>query len=142
MIDRTLVEQKLKLMRADLEELAREKPTDVDALLEDSRARHVVEHLLEHIVNRAIDINGHVLVESGKPPPDTYEDSFLKLAELGILPREFAVEIAKSAGLRNRLIHEYDGVNYEVLYDAIGDALRQYPEYITQMIGFLARSQK
>ncbi|MBI2552373.1 DUF86 domain-containing protein [Candidatus Uhrbacteria bacterium] len=138
MIDREFVEQKLKLIKADLEELRREKPPHWEVFLEDSRTRHVTEHLLEHIVNRAIDINSHLLVESGKAPPDTYEDSFLKLAEFGVLTAKFAGEVAKSAGLRNRLIHEYDGIRYDVLYDAISDAVREYPQYIEAITKFIA----
>ena len=62
-----------------------------------------------------IDINYHLLIEAGKPPPADYHESFVKLTRLGVLPREFAAQIAACAGLRNRIAHEYDARSSEGL---------------------------
>ena len=37
--------------------------------------------------------------------------SFTRLAELGVLDAEFARRIARAAGLRNRLVHEYEDID-------------------------------
>ncbi|MGI8672856.1 MAG: DUF86 domain-containing protein [Luteitalea sp.] len=38
--------------------------------------------------------------------------SFVRLAELGIVDPAFAKRIARSAGLRNRLVHDYEGIDH------------------------------
>ena len=42
--------------------------------------------------------------------PNNYYGGFVKLGDLGVLPRELSRSLAPSAGLRNRLVHEY-GLN-------------------------------
>ncbi len=42
---------------------------------------------------------------------------------------EFAREIAPSAGLRNRLVHEYNDSDQKIIYQSMGDALKQYTRY-------------
>lgn len=139
MIDKDFIEQKIKLIKEDLKELQDIKPHHWEVFLEDKRCRYISEHLLEHIINRAIDINNHIVVESKKAPPDGYEQSFLALAELGILSGNFAAAISKSAGLRNRITHDYDDIKYDIFYESINDCLQQYPEYIKNIITFLDR---
>ncbi len=64
-----------------------------------------------------IDINDHLLTESGHPPPTDYYASFLQLGTLGVLEATFAPRIAASAGLRNRIVHEYDELNPDRVFD-------------------------
>lgn len=139
MIDRDFVEQKIKLIKNDLQELKELKPTHWEIFLEKKHQRYLCEHLLEHIINRAIDINNHIIVESKKSPPDSYESSFLILAELKILPTGLARKISKSAGLRNRLTHDYDDIKFDIFYQSISDCLTQYPQYLRHILKSLEK---
>lgn len=69
-----------------------------------------------------IDINYHLITGNGHPPPADYFTSFLKLADLAILDRPFAERLAPSAGLRNRLVHEYDAIDPAKVFEAVGRA--------------------
>ena len=108
-IDRELVTRKLLLITQDLDAVAPFATKPLTAFLDNRFDQAVVERMLERMIGRMIDINYHLITEGGQPPPSDYHASFLKLGELGIVDPEFARRIARCAGLRNRLVHEYRG---------------------------------
>jgi len=135
MIDRDLVIRKLALIAADLRALAPFAAKSLDEYLRSEVDEVLVERYLERIVGRMIDVNYHLLVESGQSPPTDYYQSFTQLPKLGVLPAEFAARIAACAGLRNRLIHEYDDIDAARVHEAA--AVRDIPEYAKQVQRFL-----
>jgi uncharacterized protein YutE (UPF0331/DUF86 family) len=55
----------------------------------------LAERYLERIIGRMIDINYHVLTESGQPPPPDYYPSFTALATIP----EYLKRLAAHVGL-------------------------------------------
>ena len=140
MIDSELVTRKMLLITTDLralEPLARRPLPDYIASPTDEV---LVERYLERIIGRMIDINYHLLTEAGQPPPRDYFDSFTQLARLGVLPPAFARQIAASAGLRNRLVHEYDEIDPERVYAGLQAAVRDVPDYLRHVEQYLKKS--
>ncbi len=136
-IDRELVTRKLLLVTADIESLAAVQDRGRDAYLTSSIDQAASERRLERAVGRMIDINYHVITTSGHPPPADYHTSFLKLGEIGVLDAEFARRIARAAGLRNRLVHDYVDLDPGKVFDALGDALRDVPVYLARVNQFV-----
>lgn len=137
MIDAELVTRKMALIAEDLtaiRELARQP---LKEYLESPTSELVAERYLERMIGRMIDINYHLLTESGLPPPRDYFQSFVDLARLQILEPGFARRIAACAGLRNRLVHEYDELDPEKVHEALGAAVAQVPEYLDGIRKFL-----
>ncbi len=137
MIDRELVTRKMVLISEDLRRL--------EALAGKSREEHVAsetaealaERYLERMIGRMIDVNYHILTESGEAPPRDYFESFLALARLGVLEAAFARRLAPSAGLRNRIVHAYDELDPGRVYDALRVALTDVPLYLSEIRRFL-----
>jgi uncharacterized protein YutE (UPF0331/DUF86 family) len=129
-IDRDLVTRKLLLITEDLDELRRIAAADVDAYIQSRVDQAVAERFLERMIGRMIDINYHVITEAGHPPPADYHASFTRLGELGILDPEFARAIARCAGLRNRLVHEYNDIDPRKVFESLVAALRDIPLYL------------
>ena len=92
--------------------------------------RKGVERVLQEAIEAALDINAHVIAERGLDVPDDYFGGFIKLGEVGILAGELAGALAPSAGLRNRLVHEYDAIDDAKVLAAVGTILDLYPRYI------------
>jgi len=133
MIDTTLVTRKINLISKDFEELARlaEKPRA--EYLGSSIDQVLAERYLERVIGRMIDINYHLITESGHPPPTDYFASFVQLGTLGILPPELARQIAACAGLRNRIVHEYDELDPQRFYEGLQAAVRDMPPYLAHI---------
>ena len=83
--------------------------------------------------------NYHVLTESGHAPPKDYYDSFTALARIGALEPEFAVRVAACAGLRNRIVHDYDTIDPARVHEALQSAVRDVPAYLKGMNQHLER---
>ncbi len=143
MVHKPFVRRKLQLIAEDLGRLLPFRDLSVDELLRDPIRQAAVERLLERIVTRAIDVNEHLIAELATGQEEkitrlTYRDTFLKLADLGVYPREFAESIARSAGLRNLLVHEYNTIDYTQVYNSIRSCLEDYERYIHYVESFLA----
>jgi uncharacterized protein YutE (UPF0331/DUF86 family) len=137
MIDRELVTRKLALITADLKALAPLAAKTFEQFLASGTDEVLVERYLERIVGRMLDVNYHLLVESGLRPPNDYYESFTQLAKLGVLPVPFASRIAACAGLRNRLVHEYDDIDPQRVHEAASSALHDVPEYLRLVRRFM-----
>jgi uncharacterized protein YutE (UPF0331/DUF86 family) len=132
-IDRELVTRKLLLVAADLAALESIRDRGAESYVQSWIDQAVVERYLERVIGRMIDVNYHVITASGHPPPPDYHASFLRLAEIGVLEHEFARRIARSAGLRNRLVHDYEGLDHTKVFAALVDALDDVPLYLAQI---------
>ena len=101
-----------------------------------------VERLLARIINRAIDINQHIIAEydaERMQSPLDYRETFLRLAELNMYSTAFAEQIGKSIGTRNILAHEYDKIDDRLVYQSMGDCLKDYTKYCGYILKFLEK---
>ncbi len=139
MIDRELVTRKMVLITGDLGALSPFARKPLDAYLASEIDELAAERLLERMIGRMIDINYHLITESAHPPPRDYYESFVQLAALGVLPPDFARQIAGSAGLRNRIVHEYDDIDPGRVHEALAAAVRDVPDYLRHVHRHLER---
>ena len=140
MLDQEFIQRKINLIREDLIKLDNFRNATFDELSKDWLKWNALEHILMKIIGRGIDINEHLIAEIAKPEttaPRNYQETFLKLAELKILPQEFAQKISKSAGFRNAIIHEYNKIDREVVFGTINEAIKQYADYCQYILDFL-----
>lgn len=136
-IDKELILRKIKLIEEDLNKLKSYKNISLKEYLRSFETQLVVERLLERITGRLIDINYHILREEYEIMPQDYYNSFIEIGKNRVITGDFAESMAKSAGLRNALAHEYENINQGLVYKAIGTALVQVPEYIEKILKFL-----
>ncbi len=141
-VDVDLVTRKLVLIAGDLEMLADLSRKPRADFLDDRLAQLVAERLLERAIGRIIDVNYHLITETGHPPPSDYYTSFLKLAELGVLDTPFARRLAPSAGLRNRLVHEYEAIDAALVFEALEPARADIPAYVEAIERYLTRIEQ
>jgi len=99
--------------------------------------KRTAERLIQLIVETATDINGHLIVSSGHKPPADYYTSFIKLSDCQIVDQKFAKKIAPSAGLRNRLVHEYEEIDDQIVYKSIQKTINSYKKYIRKIESYL-----
>jgi uncharacterized protein YutE (UPF0331/DUF86 family) len=140
MIDSELVTRKIVLIMRDLKALEAIAAKSEPDYLASTTDELVVERLLERVIGRMIDLNYHLLTEVGEAPPSDYFESFTRLAPIGALPSGLAQRIAACAGLRNRIVHEYDELDPRKVYAALQAAVRDVPEYLRLVHAFANRA--
>ncbi|MBI4629294.1 MAG: DUF86 domain-containing protein [Candidatus Rokubacteria bacterium] len=139
MVDRDLVTRKIALVVDDLRAVTPIAQKRLDDYLASATDELVTERYLERMIGRMIDVNYHLVTEAGHAPPRDYYESFAQLAKLGILPPAFASQIAACAGLRYRIVHEYDEIDPRRVYEGLQAAVRDIPEYLRRVHEHLER---
>jgi uncharacterized protein YutE (UPF0331/DUF86 family) len=129
-LDRALIRRKLATMVRNLDDLAEIEGLTVEEFTTDRFRQKGTERLLQEVVECAVDINVHLLRARGRDAPPDYFRSFIRLGEAGDIPPELAAALAPSAGLRNRLVHEYDAIDDEIVLEAVREARAQYGRYV------------
>ena len=137
MVDRELVIRKVTLILGDLRAIGPIAGKGRDDYLASPTDEVLIERYLERMIGRIIDINYHLITEAGHPPPRDYFESFTALTKLGVLPPPFAARIAACAGLRNRIVHEYDEIDPARVWEGLQAAVRDIPEYLRRVDEYL-----
>jgi uncharacterized protein YutE (UPF0331/DUF86 family) len=141
MIDKTFINHKIELLLEDIALLKRvESKTFEELARDDQFLWNGVQHILQKIIGRGIDINQHLIAELSTEKTNTpldYTETFLILTRLHVLPKKFAEEIARSAGFRNAIVHEYNHLNEGLVYKSVGEAIKQYTTYCDHIITFI-----
>ncbi len=107
MVDKEVLLRKLQKMQEYLDEIDSYSELAWSEYQGNKQIRRAVERLIQLIVDVAVDINTHSIVDAGGSPPDNAYDSFIKAAEMNIVDKELANEIAPSTGERNILVYDY-----------------------------------
>lgn len=136
-VEKEIVRRKLAIIIENLKALEPIKGIRREEYIEDIYKRKATERLLQELIEAAIDINTHIIVETGNMVPDDYYENFIKAGELKIISAELAVKLAPSAGLRNRLVHEYDLLDHSLVLESVKMALELYPEYVKEIEDYL-----
>lgn len=140
MIDPAIVDRKALLITRDLADLAPLAAKPLPEYLASTVHELVAERLLERVIGRMIDVNYHLITETGHPPPADYYASFTQLAALGVYDAEFGRRIAACTGLRNRIVHEYDDVDPRRVHEALATAIRDVATYLRAVGDYVKRT--
>lgn len=137
--DREIIKRKIAVIIENLNALEPIKDMPKEEYIEDIYKRKATERLLQELIEAAIDINTHIIVQTGNTAPDDYYESFINAGALKIISMDLAEKLAPSAGLRNRLVHEYDSLEHSIVLDAVKMAEELYPRYVKEIEDYIVR---
>ncbi|MFQ6046351.1 MAG: DUF86 domain-containing protein [Gemmatimonadales bacterium] len=136
-LDADLVRRKLAAITRKLDQLGTVAGMPLDRYVADPFRVKGTEKLLQETVEAAVDANLHLLRAVGTPAPTDYYESFVALGRQSIIPQVLAERLAPAAGLRNRLVHEYEDINDAIVLAAVGEARASFSEYVVAVERFL-----
>lgn len=139
MIDKALIKNKMSDIQGYLKELDPLLEEESRVILGNNLKLHTVERLFQLIVDTAVDVNTHIIVESSFHVPDDYQSTFIILGENKVLDMDFALRIAPSVGLRNLVVHKYGRVDLKRMLDDIKEGIADFTEYLKQIQRYLER---
>jgi uncharacterized protein YutE (UPF0331/DUF86 family) len=132
-LEQEIIRRKLALIAGNLKALEPIASMSEEEYSGDFYKRKAGERILQEVIESAIDINTHVIVEKGAMVPESYFESFIRLGEMQVIPADLAVSLAPSAGLRNRLVHEYDLIEDSLVLKSMKTALVLYTRYVKEV---------
>jgi uncharacterized protein YutE (UPF0331/DUF86 family) len=137
-VEKEIIRRKLAIIVENLNALEPIKSITREEYVQDIYKRKATERLLQELIEAAIDINTHIIVQTGKIAPDDYYESFIKAGEFKIISLHLAEKLAPSAGLRNRLVHEYDLLDHSMVLDAVRIAEKLYTKYVKEIEDYIS----
>jgi uncharacterized protein YutE (UPF0331/DUF86 family) len=141
-LDAGLVRRKLAVIVRNLGDLAAVEGLSLGEYRRDRFRQKGVERLLQETVEAAVDVNLHLLRLRGGAVATDYFTSFTELGRQGVIPPELANQLAPSAGMRNRLVHQYDAIDDAVVLGAVGDARRLFAAYVAAVERFVTAEER
>jgi len=141
-INKDILYRKINLINKDLSNLRKLSYLSFKDYLKNPEYEVLAERYLERIIGRMIDINYHILSELNEINPVDYFSSFVEMGKNNYISIELSEKLKKSAGLRNRLAHEYDDIDEKKIYEAIKKSLKEIPEFLRSIIDLLEKDSK
>ena len=136
-----LLDKKLRFLLDYLEEFKAFTTADFAEYERDKLIKRAVERLIQLLVEVGSDVAGIILSEREDVVVETYYDSFIKLGEKKILPMSLAKKLAASAGLRNRIIHEYGEYKDSIVFSNIKPLYDGYLAFYQKIRTYLEREE-
>ncbi|OGZ55715.1 MAG: hypothetical protein A3J04_04170 [Candidatus Ryanbacteria bacterium RIFCSPLOWO2_02_FULL_47_14] len=141
MISQEIVKRKIDDIQLCYSKIEKLLVNEDEVILRDGTILAALERHFQKMVDAAIDINMHLIAESGLKTADDYQSTFSIIAEAGMLPVDFALKIAPSVGMRNAIVHQYGDVNKKLMISYIRNSFGQYVEYVKLIDAFLKKQK-
>ena len=127
-LDPGVVRRHLLALDEALQTLRRHPGKPIGVLATDREERWVVERGLQLCAQNALDVATHVAASAGRDVGD-YGAAIERLAELGILPAEFAARFRAVAGFRNVIVHGYLDPDLSTMHRLLNERLDDFAEF-------------
>ena len=105
-------------------------PSNVEALQKDLDAQDILALNLTRAIQLCVDIASHWIAEHHElTSPITMGQSFDVLAEREVINHELAANLKKSVGFRNIVVHNYEAVDWQIVFSICRQHLDQFRQF-------------
>ncbi|MFZ5945134.1 MAG: type VII toxin-antitoxin system HepT family RNase toxin [Bacillota bacterium] len=136
MVEVDVVERKLKQLDQYLKQLAKYQSVTLNEIEGNMEKAWIIERGLQLSIQVILDIGNHILADEGIAVEE-YTDIFVKLADLGIIPREFTERVKGMAGFRNILVHEYGTIDFQIVVDVMNNNLEDFRIFAGYVVEYI-----
>ena len=133
-MNRQVIENKLESLRRCLQRVEERCPDSVDALIKDIDAQDVLTLNLSRAVQLCVDIALHILSARNHTLPQTMAGAFTALAEEGVIDTGLAEKMRKAVGFRNIAIHEYEAINWAIVFAIARKNMEDFRQFAGQVV--------
>lgn len=104
--------------------------------------QYMVCHAMLLAIQASIDLATGMAVMKTPRRPDTYRETFHVLGKSGIIPEDLATEMARLAGFRNILVHEYTGLDTRRVYQVLMNDWQTMDRFRMRVTAFIRDLKK
>lgn len=127
-MDRPLIAEKLESLRRCLARVQARCPDKPESLANDLDAQDIVALNLTRAVQISVDIAAHILASTSQAAPETMAAAFDRLAAAGWISGDLATRLKKSVGFRNLAVHNYDAIDWNIVFNICQHHLDDFRE--------------
>jgi uncharacterized protein YutE (UPF0331/DUF86 family) len=141
MIDKPLVEKKLRRIEEFLRELRDVEIGTIEEFKENIITKRFIERNIELAIEQMIDVCKHLVSGLDLSEPETYSECFDILSEEGIIAKESVDTFKSMVRFRNILIHAYEGVDDSITYGVYKRRLDDFRAFAREIREYLTKEK-
>lgn len=135
MTNLAVVENKISAVKKYLKILERYKKYSQKEIEESLDIKGAVERYLYLAVQSTIDLAEAIISYKNFRKPATLSEAFYILNEEDIISLELTEKMVKMTGFRNIIAHDYEKVNYDIVYDILQNRLKDIEDFLKRASG-------
>lgn len=125
-----VLENKVSSVKKYLRILSRYSDLKKDEIVKDIDKKGAVERYLYLVVQAAIDLAEAVISYKKLRKPLTFSENFDILCEEHLISEDLCSKLISMAGFRDVLAHEYEKMDYDILYKVLTGGLTDIEEFV------------
>ena len=134
MVNTTVLLRKISQIRQRLTRLKDKKDVSVARLRSDPDTQDIVLHNLQLAIQGCVDIGSHIIADEGWGIAGSFSEIFYILQEKKVLGPVLTDKMIAMVGFRNLLVHEYETIRFDLVYDILQTHLSDIEEFLLAII--------
>jgi uncharacterized protein YutE (UPF0331/DUF86 family) len=136
-MDELIILTKIESLDRCLTRIRSQFPLDVEILKNDLDKQDIVVLNLERAIQVCVDIAAKIIADTAQPAPVTMSEGFSLLMTEEIISPEICQRMQKAVGFRNVAVHEYNLINWEIVFAIISNHLDDFRRYAKEVLTWL-----
>ena len=128
-MDKDVLKAKLEALSRCIARIKGRTPKSSNELKNDYDLQDIISVNLERAVQVSVDIASHIAADFPEESIKTMGDAFTALAKHNIIPTSLAQNMIKAVGFRNISVHQYQSINWEIVYSIVTKNLTDFSQF-------------
>ena len=137
MTDPQAVKVLLQTLSEYTEDLRTYQQLSHDEVLADRNYQSMIRYAMQTAIQCVIDIANHLLTGGDLEQPSDSRSAILGLGRHGVLPQDFAQDVASMSGLRNVIVHRYMTIDDELIYQFLQECVTDFETFSQHIVAYL-----
>ena len=128
------IQTKIDIILDSIEKLSALKTKPYENFVSDFRNIDSALHRLQTSIQAFLDIGSYIIASLGLRTPNTNTEIIEILSEAGYISKDKTETFIKMSQFRNRIVHLYNHINTETLYDILVNELDDIKEFYKNLL--------
>jgi len=135
-MDALVLTQKIESLRRCIRRVEEKTPASFENLIGDADLQDILVLNLTRAVQLCVDIASHIISQSDESAPATMGEVFSALERMDIISAGTSESMKKSVGFRNVAVHNYDAINWEIVFSICRKSVPEFQQFVRDISAF------
>lgn len=136
------IQTKIDVIVGNLEKLASLKAKTYDDFASDFRNVDSALYILQTSIQSLLDIGSYIIANLGLKMPNTNAEIIKILSDAGHISQDKVEAYTDMSKFRNRIVHLYNHIDTETLYDILVNELDDIKEFYTSLLNVIEKNKE
>ncbi|MBT3312706.1 MAG: DUF86 domain-containing protein [Deltaproteobacteria bacterium] len=136
-MDKNIILSKIESLQRCTERIKEKTPASSDMLMKDWDLQDIIVLNLQRATQVCVDIASHIISQLNTKTPMTMADTFSELQETEIITAQIADRMIKSISFRNISVHQYQDIDWNIVYSIITCNLDDFKEFAKEVLRWI-----